>query len=163
MFISKNSSNKIEEENFSNKLKNKFRKSIIYHNQKNQAENFVKNLKNLDSTNIKTTKSYRGSLIPNTSNTKNMLLGENGNNSFDQENNKLKDKRHSTKERKFLDIYKNKKKKIENELDIISNNILKSSQNLNEPDVFYAGLFNQLIFKENLNKSNNNLNENKIK
>ena len=163
MFISKKSSNKIEEENFSNKLKNKFRKSIIYHNQKNQAENFVKNLKNLDSTNIKTTKSYRGSLIPNTSNTKNMLLGENGNNSFDQENNKLKDKRHSTKERKFLDIYKNKKKKIENELDIISNNILKSSQNLNEPDVFYAGLFNQLIFKGNSNKSNRNLSESKIK
>ena len=38
-----------------------------------------------------------------------------------------------------------KKKKKKSELDIISSNIQKSSQNLNQPDIFYAGLFNQLI------------------
>ena len=40
-----------------------------------------------------------------------------------------------------------KKKKKKNELDIISLNIQKGSQNLNQPDVFYAGLFSQLMFK----------------
>ena len=38
-----------------------------------------------------------------------------------------------------------KKKKKKSELDIISSNIQRSSQNLNQPEVFYAGLFNQLI------------------
>ena len=38
-----------------------------------------------------------------------------------------------------------RKKKKKSELDIISSNIQKSSQNLNQPDIFYAGLFNQLI------------------
>ena len=40
-----------------------------------------------------------------------------------------------------------KKKKKKNELDIIALNMLKSSQNLNQPDIFYAGLFSQLITK----------------
>jgi hypothetical protein len=33
-------------------------------------------------------------------------------------------------------------------MEIISLNILKSSQNLNEPDIFYADLFSQLIIKD---------------
>ena len=40
-----------------------------------------------------------------------------------------------------------KKHKLK-ELDIISTNIQKSSQNLNQPDAFYAGLFNNLIIKD---------------
>ena len=40
-----------------------------------------------------------------------------------------------------------KKKKKQNELEIISFNLKKSSQNLNQPDVFYAGLFSHLISK----------------
>ena len=40
-----------------------------------------------------------------------------------------------------------KKKKKKNELALITKNMLKSSQNLNQPDVFYAGLFSQLITK----------------
>ena len=30
---------------------------------------------------------------------------------------------------------------------------MKSSENLNQPEVFYAGLFNQLIFKRNSQKN----------
>jgi len=41
----------------------------------------------------------------------------------------------------------NKRKKKLKELDIISSNILKSSQNLNNPQAFYAGLFSQIMFK----------------
>ena len=40
-----------------------------------------------------------------------------------------------------------KKKKKNLELKIISDNLKQSSQNLNQPDIFYAGLFTQLIFK----------------
>ena len=40
-----------------------------------------------------------------------------------------------------------KKKKKNLELKIISENLKQSSQNLNQPDIFYAGLFTQLIFK----------------
>ena len=56
-----------------------------------------------------------------------------------------------SKDKIFLD-YNNdndKKKKKRNEMDIISLNIKKSSQNLNQPDLFYADLFNHLIFKKN--------------
>ena len=41
-----------------------------------------------------------------------------------------------------------KKKKKLNELDIISFNIQKTSQNLNQPSEFYAGLFNNLFSKD---------------
>ena len=41
----------------------------------------------------------------------------------------------------------NKKKKKKNELEIITTNLQKSSQNLNQPDIFYAGLFSKLITK----------------
>ena len=40
-----------------------------------------------------------------------------------------------------------KKKKKKKDLDIISFNLKKSSQNLNQPDIFYAGLFSELITK----------------
>ena len=46
---------------------------------------------------------------------------------------------------------------LKNELDIITLNIQKSSQNLNQPDIFYAGLFSQLLFK---GTSNENLKQN---
>ena len=48
----------------------------------------------------------------------------------------------------------NKRKKKEKEMDIISKNIQKSSQNLNQPDVFYADLFSHLIYKNTKNKFN---------
>ena len=73
--------------------------------------------------------------------------------------NKPKKKRHSTLERKIGEINPNKKRKKEKELDIISINIKKSSQNLNQPDIFYAGLFSELIFK---GSSNYLSNQNKI-
>ena len=49
--------------------------------------------------------------------------------------------------KKKNNIILNKKKKKLKELDIISSNILKSSQNLNNPQAFYAGLFSQIMFK----------------
>ena len=57
--------------------------------------------------------------------------------------NKLEFKNHKKKN----NIIPNKKKKKLKELDIISSNILKSSQNLNNPQAFYAGLFSQIMFK----------------
>ena len=41
-----------------------------------------------------------------------------------------------------------KKRKKTNELDIITSNIQRTAQNLNQPDLFYAGLFNNLIIKD---------------
>ena len=46
----------------------------------------------------------------------------------------------------------NKKKKKHKDLEIISINLKKSTQNLNQPDVFYAGLFRQLITKGDSNQ-----------
>ena len=51
------------------------------------------------------------------------------------------------RKRKTTNARIRKKQKIK-ELDIISSNIQKSSQNLNQPDLFYAGLFNNLINKD---------------
>ena len=51
------------------------------------------------------------------------------------------------RKRKTTNARIRKKQKIK-ELDIISSNIQKSSQNLNQPDLFYAGLFNDLINKD---------------
>ena len=49
---------------------------------------------------------------------------------------------------KTLDTKSTLKKKKKNlELRIISDNLKQSSQNLNQPDIFYAGLFTQLISK----------------
>ena len=63
-----------------------------------------------------------------------------------------KNKNISNDYRKSFDVINNKRKKKQKELDIISLNIQKSSQNLNQPDIFYAGLFSQLI---NENKEKN--------
>ena len=55
-----------------------------------------------------------------------------------------------------------KKKHKMKELDIISSNIQNTSKNLNQPDVFYAGLFNNLIIKDypQLKETNNIYNNN---
>ena len=68
-----------------------------------------------------------------------------------------------------------KKRKKLNELDIITSNIQKTSLNLNQPEAFYAGLFNNIINKDYLQLKepkiifnskrsfNNNIAENLIK
>ena len=72
------------------------------------------------------------------------LLKSNYDKSFDtlneNDNNEIKKKKISNN--------KVKKRHKLKELDIISTNIQKSSQNLNNPDLFYAGLFNNLINKD---------------
>ena len=63
------------------------------------------------------------------------------------------EKRNKVGRKSLEDI--NKRKKNQKEMDIISLNIEKSSQNLNQPDEFYADLFSHLIRKnENKNKRN---------
>ena len=54
------------------------------------------------------------------------------------------------KDKIFLDSNNesDKKKKKQKEMDIISLNIEKSTQNLNQPDLFYADLFSNLIFRK---------------
>ena len=54
-----------------------------------------------------------------------------------------------------------KKKKRIREMEIISSNIEKSSQNLNHPELFYAGLFNNLITKNYPHIKENHLFDNK--
>ena len=51
------------------------------------------------------------------------------------------------KKKKMLRKSYDKKKRKIREMEIISSNIQKSSQNLNQPELFYAGLFNNLITK----------------
>ena len=77
---------------------------------------------------------------------------------FNLENNVISEENHdatisqkSINENKTLDSNDkndNKKSKKKKEMEIISLNIQKSSQNLNEPDIFYADLFSQLIIKD---------------
>ena len=47
--------------------------------------------------------------------------------------------------KKSFDNNLSKKKRKIKEMEIISSNIQKTSQNLNQPELFYAGLFNNLI------------------
>ena len=46
-------------------------------------------------------------------------------------------------------------------MEIISTNIQKSSQNLNHPEIFYAGLFNNLITKNYPHMKENHIFDNK--
>ena len=54
----------------------------------------------------------------------------------------------ATRKKTKINNSKLRKKQQLKELDIISSNIQKSSQNLHHPDLFYAGLFNDLMFKD---------------
>ena len=63
----------------------------------------------------------------------------------------LEEKLENSNDKKSLDesINSSKRKKNQKEMDIIALNIQKSSQNLNQPDLFYADLFSHLIKKDN--------------
>ena len=82
------------------------------------------------------------------------LLGPKIDKSFDSVNDfEISDIKRKTK----LNNNKFRKKQQLKELDIISSNIEKSSQNLNQPDLFYAGLFNDLMIKDYPQLKDNNI------
>ena len=107
------------------------------------------------------------------SNTENFLLDKKKSITLEDKN-ILNKKKTEVVTKKKVESISPKKKKKKNELDIIQLNIQKSSQNLNQPEIFYAGLFSQLIFKgssiensklnndDKVENSNNYLNQNKL-
>ena len=151
-----------------NNLMDKFFQSI-QNNSKNHADSFIKKVRKLQSSESNIKHSRRPSVVVRPSIHENLLLDRKKSNTFEDEKdfNPKKYEVFAKKNQENISIKKKKKKK---ELDIIQFNIQKSSQNLNQPDAFYAGLFSQLIFKgssyenshiyynDNNNKNNKNSN-----
>ena len=172
--LSNNSSNKsngkLKDKNKSNRLMaQKFLKSIVSTNQISQVETFKSKIKNFDLS-VSTLKHPKRSSVQHSPKNEEKLFGTKKKSitfmEEEEEKGKEKEKESINKKRRNKTSDKNylhlnaKKKKKKNELDIITLNIQKSSQNLNQPDIFYAGLFSQLLFKgtssENVNKNINN-------
>ena len=172
--LSNNSSNKsngkLKDKNKSNRLMaQKFLKSIVSTNQISQVETFKSKIKNFDLS-VSTLKHPKRSSVQHSPTNEEKLFGTKKKSitfmEEEEEKGKEKEKESINKKRRNKTSDKNylhlnaKKKKKKNELDIITLNIQKSSQNLNQPDIFYAGLFSQLLFKgtssENVNKNINN-------
>ena len=135
-----------EEDQFSNNLMNKFLKSI-QNTKTNQAESFINKVRTLKPSEPAIKHSRKTSVQIRPSNTEKFVI--------DKKNTLLEDKRDLSKKKyeifakKTVENISPKKKKKKNELDIIQHNIQKTSQNLNQPEQFFAGLFSQLIFKGN--------------
>ena len=132
--------------NINKNTKNLF-KSIIPNssNQTNKVETFLNKIKNSNKSSINC-KHVRHDSIEIRPNYDDSNFFYDKKKSYTIEDEKKKKRYQQTYLNKNLNnIVKKKKKK--NELDIISLNIQKGSQNLNQPDVFYAGLFSQLMFK----------------
>ena len=131
-----------------NKNKKNLFKSIIQNssNQANKVENFLNIIKNSNKSSINYKHVRHGSVEiyrPNFDDS-NFFDYKTKSNIIEEEK-KKKRYQQVCLNKNLNSIVKKKKKK--NELDIISLNIQKGSQNLNQPDVFYAGLFSQLMFK----------------
>ena len=133
----KNRLAKLKEKSIELDYINNFNKSI---NQNKSNEKMVKKLKN------------QISLGPNcfASKSKKEIKEKSEEKEENEENEEKEIKENVTKIKytKTLETKGTLKKKKKNlELRIISDNLKKSSQNLNQPDIFYAGLFTQLISK----------------
>ena len=148
---------KLNINNNNKNVKNLF-KSIIQNpsNQTNKAEIFLNKIrnKNRSSVNFKQVRHasvdiYRSHYNSNS----NFFDQKKKSNTIEEEEKKKKRYHENISNKNPNNIVKKKKKK--NELDIISLNIQKGSQNLNQPDVFYAGLFSQLMFKGNSHANDN--------
>ena len=135
-----------------------FFKSIVASNDISQAETLKNQIKNFDLSvsNLKLPK--RSSIQHSATNCEKSFLGKGKTNTYveEEEEKESFNKKKKNNDKKTLGL-NTKKKKKKNELDIITLNIQKSSQNLNQPDIFYAGLFSQLLFK---GTSNENLKQN---
>ena len=145
-----------------NNLRDKFLKTFHY-NSNNKADNFIKKVKKLQpyESNIKHSRRLLVSLVP--SNTEIFLSDRIKSNNLEDEKD-FNSKKYEVFSKKNPDYNSTKKRKRNTELDLIQFNIRKSSQNLNQPDAFYAGLFSQLIIKSSYENShiNNNDNNNNI-
>ena len=120
--------------------------------QKIQTDNFISKIKDISLNNLKKVKRPSVDVYSNKSGK--ILLDKNKSIiNIDEEDKKIK-KKHDTCLKKIPNKNLVKKKKRNSALDIINMNIMKSSENLNQPEVFYAGLFNQLIFKRSSQKNN---------
>ena len=163
-----------QKDKVSNKLMGKFLKSI-QNSSNNQAESFINKVRKLKPSESHLKQPQRSSVEVLPSNQENFLLDRKTSRSFEDDKD-FNPKKYEVFAKKNPENNSPKRKKKNNELDIIQFNIQKSSQNLNQPDAFYAGLFSQLIFKgssfENsninnkINNNNNNINNyknNKIK
>ena len=136
-------------------------KSIIENplNQTNPAENFIKKIKSINgsSTNLKRIGRASVDIKSNHSrDSRDFFTEKQKSNTLEEkveQKSSINNKVDSHKKISHNNSVKKKKKKNNNDLDLIALNIQKSSQNLNQPDLFYAGLFSQLIF----NGNNNNL------
>lgn len=135
--------NKLKEKSIELDFINNFNKSI---NQNKTNEKMVKNFK------------YQISLGTNFLASKNKKEVKEENEEYEvidenevkevKEVKEIKENISIIKAAKTLDTKSTIKKKKKNlELKIISDNLKQSSQNLNQPDIFYAGLFTQLISK----------------
>ena len=142
----KNRLKKLKEKSIELYYINNFNKSI---NQNKSNEKMVKNFKNQISlgTNWLASKSKKEEI---------QIKEEKEEKKEEEEKKEKKEKKEkevkeNTSKIKFtktLDTKSTLKKKKKNlELRIISDNLKQSSQNLNQPDIFYAGLFTQLISK----------------
>ena len=118
-----------EKENMLSKLKSKKMSSCITLNLKNNLD-YINNINIIKEKNPLEDK-------------KKCILEENQENSNDIN---LSNAENKPLEESFNSNSKRKKK--EKEMDIISLNIEQSSQNLNQPDLFYADLFSQLILRK---------------
>ena len=149
-----------------NNLMDKFLTNIQY-NSNNHADSFIKKVRKLQPFKSNIKHSRRQSVIINPSNQEIILLDRKKSNTSEDKKD-FNPKKYEIFNKKIPENNSTKKRKKNNELDIIQFNINKSSQNLNQPDAFYAGLFSQLILKEssyennhiNYNDNNNNSNSN---
>ena len=141
-----------------NNLRDKFLKTVHY-NSNNKADNFIKKVKKLQpyESNIKHSRRLLVSLVP--SNTEIFLSDRIKSNNLEDEKD-FNSKKYEVFSKKNPDYNSTKKRKRNTELDLIQFNIRKSSQNLNQPDAFYAGLFSQLIIKSSYENSRINNNNN---
>jgi len=130
----KNRLKKLKEKSIELDFINNYNKSI---NQNKSNEKMVKNFKNQISlgTNWLASKSKKEII-------------EKKDEKEEKKEKEIKENTSTIKATKTLETKCTLKKKKKNlELKIISDNLKQSSQNLNQPDIFYAGLFTQLISK----------------
>ena len=125
----------------------------IQNNSNNHADSFIKKVRKLQPSESNTKNLYKNSVVVYPTNPEIVLLDRKMSNTFEDEKD-FNSKKYEVFTKKIPENTSTKKRKKNNELDIIQNNIKQSSQNLYQPDVFYAGLFSQLIFQENSNENN---------
>ena len=148
-------------------------KSIIENplNQTNPAENFIKKIKSINGSSTNVKRIGRASVDIKSNHSRDFFTEKKKSNTLEEKVEQKSSKNSKVDSHKKINhnssVKKKKKKNNNNDLDLIALNIQKSSQNLNQPDLFYAGLFSQLIFKGNNNnldsKDNNNHKDGKKK